>query len=154
MKPRRKRFNKVFLALLVLALFGLGAATLVTALLVRSGLPGNVDFYLHQRRYERIVAMSKGFPLAVGAETQTTLDGLKVDVARNTSGTYTITITTVDWHHAGVYGYVFSDAPLSPHPNSNYPNEQSVDNPGDLPFVNKSILGQNNRWWSVYNNLN
>ena len=76
-----------------------------------------------------------------------------VDIGRGPSGSYTITITTVDWHHAGMYGYVFSDVQLTPHPNVNYPNYQSVDNPGDMPFVDKAIVGQGGRWWAVYNNL-
>jgi hypothetical protein len=59
----------------------------------------------------------------------------------------------VDWNHAGVYGYVFSDVPLIPHPNQNYPDYDCIDNPGDMPFADKSILGQGARWWSVYNNL-
>jgi hypothetical protein len=59
----------------------------------------------------------------------------------------------VDWNHAGVYGYVFSDIPLSPYPNPNYPDLDCVDNPGDMPFADKSIIGQGQQWWSVYNNL-
>jgi hypothetical protein len=126
---------------------------LAFALQISSGQPGNADFYLHQERYLNIVTRAKALQLAAGAQTRTTIDGLLVDVARSPSGTYTVTITTVDWNHAGVYGYVFSDVPLIPHPNQNYPDYDYVDNPGDMPFADKSIIGQGSRWWSVYNNL-
>lgn len=117
------------------------------------GHPGQAEFYLHQDRYQSIVTRVKTLPLAPGAQTSTHLDGLLVNAARATSGTYTVTITTVDSNHAGVYGYVFSDVPLTPHPNENYPDFQSVDNPGDMPFADKRIIGQGGHWWSVYNNL-
>ena len=117
------------------------------------GRPGQADFYLHQRKYEGIVRSVKQMPLAIGAQTSTRIDGLLVNAARSKSGSYAVTITTVDWHHAGVYGYVFSDVPLTPHPNANYPDLPSVDNPGDFPFSDRRILGQGGRWWSVYNDL-
>jgi hypothetical protein len=117
------------------------------------GRPGHSDFYLHQSKYRNIVTRVKELPLAAGAETVTHVDGLLVNAARNASGSYTVTITTVDWHHAGTYGYVFSDVPLTPHPNENYPDSLSVENPGDMPFSDKRIIGQEGHWWSVYNNL-
>jgi cytochrome c1 len=117
------------------------------------GRPGNVDFYLHQGKYRNIVARAKELPLAPGAQTTIRIDGMRVDAARNASGAFTMTITTMDWHHAGAYGYVFSDVPLTSHPNDNYPDRQAVDNPGDMPFVDKPIVSQEGRWWSVYNDL-
>lgn len=153
MKQRRTGWKKSWLLLLVLPVLGLGLAVVLTVSLIYSGLPGNTDFYLHQAKYQSIVAKAKALPLAPGAQTHTTLDGLRVDVGRNPSGSYTVTITTVDWHHAGVYGYVFSDLPVTPQPAENYPDSQSVDNPGDMPFVEKSIIRQGGHWWSVYNNL-
>lgn len=139
----------------VIALLGvtLVIGILAFVLQISSGLPGNADFYLHQDRYLNIVTRAKALQLAAGAQARTPIDGLLVDVACSPSGIYTITITTVDWNHAGVYGYVFSDVPLIPHPNQNYPDYDCVDNPGDMPFADKSILGQSARWWSVYNNL-
>jgi hypothetical protein len=139
-----------FLVVLVLLVSGIGV---YAAWLSRSGLPGNADFYLNRSKYEGVVGKAKSVSLAPGAQTQTHLDGLLVDIERGSTGSYTITITTVDWHHAGMYGYVFSDVQLTPHPNVNYPNYQSVDNPGDMPFVDKAIVGQGGRWWVVYNNL-
>lgn len=91
--------------------------------------------------------------LANGAQTSTRIDGLLVNAARSQTGSYAVTITTVDWHHAGVYGYVFSDVPLTPHPNENYPDLPSVNNPGDMFFADKQIAGQGGHWWSVYNDL-
>jgi hypothetical protein len=117
------------------------------------GRPGHANFYLHQSKYRNIVAKIKELPLAAGAQTSTHVDGLLVNAARSPSGAYTMTITTVDWNHAGVYGYVFSDVPLAPHPNENYPDSLSVDNPGDMPFSDERIIGQGGHWWSVYNNL-
>lgn len=117
------------------------------------GRPGNSDFYLHQSKYKNIVARVKELPLTAGAQTTTRIDGLLVNVVRSASGSYTLTITTVDWNHAGVYGYVFSDVPLAPHPNENYPDHQTVDNPGDMPFADKRILSQEGHWWSVHNDL-
>jgi hypothetical protein len=117
------------------------------------GRPGHADFYLHQSKYRNIVTRVKELPLAAGAQNSTRIDGLLVNAARNASGSYTVTITTVDWNHAGVYGYVFSDVPLTPHRNENYPDSLSVDNPGDMPFSDKRIVGQGGHWWSVYNNL-
>jgi hypothetical protein len=117
------------------------------------GRPGHADFYLHQSKYRNIVTRVKELPLAAGAQTSTRVDGLLVNAARSASGSYTVTITTVDWNHAGVYGYVFSDVPLTPHPNENYPDSLSVDNAGDMPFSDKRIIGQGGHWWSVYNNL-
>jgi hypothetical protein len=117
------------------------------------GRPGNVDFYLHQRKYKNIVARVKELPIAAGAVTTTRIDGLLVNAARSRSGSYTLTITTVDWNHAGVYGYVFSDVPLTSRPNEHYPDRQAVDNPGDMPFADKRIVNQEGHWWSVYNDL-
>jgi hypothetical protein len=117
------------------------------------GRPGQVEFLLHHGKYQDIVSRVKAMPLAPGTQTTTHIDNLLVNVARNAAGAYTVTITTVDWNHAGVYGYVFSDVPLTPHPNENYPDFQSVDNPGDMPFSDKRIIGQGGHWWSVYNNL-
>lgn len=131
-------------AILILLVCGIGV---YASLLIKSGLPGNADFYLNRSKYEGIVAKARSVSLAPGAQTQTRLDGLVVDIARSQSG------STVDWHHAGVYGYVFSEVKLTPHPNVNYPNYQSVDNPGDMPFVDQAIVGQGGRWWAVYNNL-
>jgi hypothetical protein len=144
--------------LLWLALALLGVSVLVYALWplvwqLAFSLPGHSDFYLHQSKYRSIVTRVKALPLAAGAQTSTRIDGLLVNAARSASGSYTVTITTVDWNHAGVYGYVFSDVPLSPHPNQNYPDSLSVDNPGDMPFSDKRIVGQRGHWWSVYNNL-
>jgi hypothetical protein len=117
------------------------------------GGPGHTDFYLHQSKYKNIVARVKGLPLAAGAQTSTHIDGLLVNAARDASGSYTVTITTVDRNHAGVYGYVFSDLPLIPHSNPNYPDFLIVDNPGEMPFSDERIVGQGGHWWSVYNNL-
>src|SRR5258708_10730767 len=103
--------------------------------LIRSGLPGNADFYRQRAKYESIVAKAKAFQLTPGAQTQTTVDGFVVDIGRSQTGSYTVTITTVDMHHAGMYGYVFSDDQLTPHRNGNYPDYEEVDNPGDMPFV-------------------
>jgi hypothetical protein len=150
-KPKRKRWPWLILTVLVVGVLVYTLGPLVWHL--SFGRPGHADFYLHQSKYKDIVTRVKERPLAVGAETSTHIDGLLVNVARNASGSYTLTITTVDWHHAGVYGYVFSDVPLTPHPNQNYPDYQSVDNPGDMPFADKPIIGQGGHWWSVYNNL-
>src|SRR4051812_35220960 len=72
---------------------------------VAVGTPGDADFYLRRGRYEGVVAKAKALPLAPGAQTSASLDGLKVDVGRSPSGSYTVTITTADRHHAGAYGY-------------------------------------------------
>jgi hypothetical protein len=153
MKQTWKRGKKLWWLLLALIVV-MGAGLVVyAAWQLSSGLPGNADFYLNRSKYEGVVTKAKALPLAPGAQTQTSVDGFKVDVARSPKGSYTITITTVDWHHAGTYGYVFSDVPLAPHPNVNYPDYSSVDNPGDMPFSDKRIIGQEGHWWSVYNNL-
>ena len=120
---------------------------------IASGSPGHTDFYWQRARYERIVARARAMPLTPGSQTNTTIEGCRVDIGRNGAGSYTVTITTADRHHAGVYGYVFSDVPLTAHPNANYPDYPEVDNPGDMPFADKRIIGQNGHWWSVYNNL-
>jgi hypothetical protein len=152
--PTRRK--KSWLLWLVFAMLGLGVlAFALWPLVVQNGfgLPGDADFYLHQSKYRNVIVKVRELPLAAGAQTSTRVDGLLVNVARSASGSYTVTITTVDSHHAGVYGYVFSDAPLSPHPNENYPDSLTVDNPGDIPFADKRIIGQGGHWWSVYNNL-
>ena len=140
----------------LLITFALLAACLAayTAWRIALDSPGNADFYLRRGRYEGVVAKAKALPLAPGARASAMVDGLKVDIGRSPSGSYTVTITTADWHHAGAYGYVFSDTPLVPRPDANYPDHQGVENPGDMPFADKSIVGQGGRWWSVYNDLN
>jgi hypothetical protein len=117
------------------------------------GLPGNIDYYLHRGKYQSIIVKVKALSLDHNGKANTRIDGALVNVERNQSGTYTVTITTVDWNHAGVYGYVFSDSSLTSHPNANYPDLPSLDNPGDMPFADKRIVGQEGHWWSVYNNL-
>ena len=147
LKGRTKLFFIILLASLLVFAIGPMFWELWT------GRPGNVDFYLHQRHYRNIVKKVRELPLAAGAKTNARVDGLLVNETRNASGSYTVTITTVDWNHAGVFGYVFSDEPLSPHPNENYPDYLGVDNPGEMPFSDKRIIGQGGHWWSVYNNL-
>lgn len=153
MKRALTRWKNPWLLLLVLPVMGFGLAVGFAVWSINSGLPGNLDFYLHRSKYESTVAKAREQPLAPGAQTHTTVDGLKLDVGRNPSGSYTVTITSVDWHHAGVYGYVFSDLPATPHPNEHYPDFQSIDNPGDMPFLGTRIIGQGGHWSSVYNNL-
>ena len=141
---------------LLLAVLLVGVATPALGLLVWQlsvGRPGQADFYLHRSKYERIVRSVKQMQLPNGTQTSTHIDGLLVNAARSKSGAYTLTITTIDWHHFGTYGYVFSDVPLTPHPNENYPDHSSVDNPGDMPFSDQRIVGQEGHWWSVYNDL-
>lgn len=150
------REKKTWLRRLAIVILGAGIIVYVSWTLlwqIGFGLPGNANFYLHQSKYGNIVAKAKTLPLAAGAQTSTKIDGLLVNVGRSPSGSYTVTITTVDWHHAGVFGYVFSDLPLAPHPNENYPDSMSVDNPGEMPFSDKRIIGQGGQWWTVYNNL-
>ena len=152
----RIRRKRTWWPWLLLAILGMSVLVYALGPLVWQlsfGRPGHADFYLHQSKYRNIVTRVKELPLAAGAETSTRIDGLLVNAARNASGSYTVTITTVDWNHAGVYGYVFSDVPLTPHPNPNYPDSLSVDNPGDMPFSDKRIIGQGGYWWTVYNNL-
>ena len=157
MKPIKwTRRKKTLWSWLVFAIVLVGLVTFALGPLVRQlsfGRPGDADFYLHQSKYKSIVTRVKQMPLAAGAQTSTRIDGLLVNAARNASGSYTLTITTVDWNHAGVYGYVVSDVPLNAHPNQNYPDRPEVDNPGDMPFVVKQISGQGGHWWSVYNDL-
>ena len=146
--------NRIWLPLLALPLLVFGVVAVYSVWLINSGSPGNVDFYWRRTRYESIAAKARAVALTPGTQTQTTVDGFKVDIQRLETGSYTLTITTLDLHHAGTYGYVFSDLPLTAHPNVHYPNFQEVDNPGDMPFADKRIIGQNGNWWSVYNNLN
>jgi hypothetical protein len=149
-QPRERRRWTRHLLFAALPLSGLAA---YAAWQLWLGLPGNADFYLHRAKYEGVVAKARALPLAPGAQTGAVFDGLKVDVGRSTSGLYIVTITTADWHHAGAYGYVFSDVPPTPRPDPHYPDRLGVDNPGDMPFVDKDIVGQGGRWWAVYNDL-
>jgi len=153
MQTRRKKTRWPWLVFAILAVTVLVYALGPLLWQHSFGRPGHANFYLHQSKYRNIVTRVKELPLAAGAETSTRVDGLLVNIARSASGSYTMTITTVDWHHAGVYGYVFSDVPLTAHPNENYPEFLSVDNPGDMPFSDKRIIGQGGHWWSVYNDL-
>jgi hypothetical protein len=148
----RKKIRWPWLVFAILGLSVLMYAFGAIAWQFAFGRPG-ADFYLHQSKYKNIVARVKELPLAAGAETTTRIDGLLVNAARSASGSYTLTITTVDSNHAGVYGYVFSDVSLTAHPNENYPDHQAVDNPGDMPFADKRIVSQGGHWWSVYNDL-
>ena len=144
MKPNivrtRKKPRRLWLVFSILGLSVLAYAFGPLVWQLSFGLPGHADFYLHQNKYRNIVTEVKEVSLAAGAETSTRIDGLLVNAVRSPSGSYTVTITTVDWHHAGVYGYVFSDVPLTPHPNPNYPDSLSVDNPGDMPFADKLVV--------------
>jgi len=152
LKKRRKfSWRRLMLALPAAALLLWVAWTLLWQ--IGFGLPGYADFYLHQGKYRSIIAKVKAQPPAPGASVHEWVDGYSVDIARSPSGSYAATITTVDWDHAGVYGYVFSDTPLTIHPNDNYSAPPSVDNPGGMPFVDKEIVGQGGHWWSVYNDL-
>ena len=150
-RKKKRWWRWLVFAILLVGLVGFALGPFVWQ--VSLGRPGNTDFYLHESKYRNIVNSAKGLRLAVGAQTSSRIDGLLVNVARDASGSYTMTITTVDWNHAGVYGYVFSDVGLTAHPNENYPDHPSVDNPGDMPFADKRIMGQGGHWWSVYNDL-
>lgn len=148
--PRKPRFSwrRLMLALPLVALLLWLAWTLLWQ--IGFGLPGYADFYLHQSKYRNIIAKVKAQTLAPGASTQEWVDGYLVDVARSPPGSYAVTITTADRGHAGVYGYTFSDTPLTAHPDENAPTYPVVDNPGSLHFVDGAILGQGGHWWSVY----
>jgi hypothetical protein len=153
MQARRKKTRWLWLVFTILGVGVLAYALLALVWQLSFGLPGHADFYLHQSKYTNIVTRVRELPLAAGAQTTTRVDGFLVNAARSASGAYTMTITTVDWNHAGVYGYVFSDVPLTPHASENYPDHLSVNSPGDMPFSDKRIIGQGGHWWSVYNNL-
>ncbi len=153
MRIRRKKTWWPWLAFAILSVSVLVYALGPLIWQLSLGRPGHAEFYLHQSKYKNIISRVKELPLAPGAQTSARIDGLLVNVARSASGSYTVTITTVDSNHAGVYGYVFSDVPLTPHPNQNYPDYLTVDNPGEMPFSDKRIIGQGGHWWSVYNNL-
>ncbi len=112
------------------------------------GMPGYADFYLHRAKYENIVRTVKTLPLASGATTQLTISGIPVSAARLTNGQYQISLMTLDWDHAGSYGYLFADAPPKRVTDDDY---REINAPGDLPFVDRQI---NRHWWSVYTNLN
>jgi len=118
-----------------------------------SGMPSDIDFYTHQSRYRNIVAQVKAMPTTSEAYINTWIDDFAVRAKRTPSGAYIIEITTLDMGHAGVYGYVYSDMPLTAHPDSNYEDEPSIDSPGHLTFANEKVKGQDGHWWSVYNNL-
>src|SRR5580765_662488 len=120
MRTSWKKRRWPWLVGLVLAVLLVGIAMYVLGPLVWQlsvGRPGQADFYLHRTKYESIVRSVKQMPLAAGAQVSTRIDGLLVNAARSKAGSYVVTITTVDWHHAGMYGYVFSDDPLAAHPN-------------------------------------
>lgn len=150
-RPRKLSWRRLALVLPAVGLLLWVAWTLLWQ--VGFGLPGYADFYLHQSKYRNIIARIKAQSLKPGANIHEWVNGYSVEAERSPSGSYAITITTVDWHHAGVYGYVFSDMPLTIHPNDNYPDYPCIDNPGDMPFVDKGIVGQGGHWWSVYNSL-
>ena len=153
MRPTRTQRRKPRRLLLTSAtLVGAGLAV-YAAWRVASGTPGNADFYLNRGKYEGIVAQSKAMRLAPGGQTRASVDGLAVDIALSAKGSYTVTITTLERGHMGTYGYVFSDEPLTPRPDANYPGYSGVENPGDMPFSDGPIAGQGGHWWSVYNNL-
>lgn len=145
--------KKIWWLLVVFVLSSVFCVGVYAAWQIGSGSPGNADFYRNRGKYESVVAKAKSLSLVPGAQTHTKVDGLVVDIGRSQSGSYTVTITTVDLHHAGIYGYVFSDVQLTSHPNLNYPDYQTVDNPGDMPFAERAIIGQGGHWWAVYNNL-
>jgi len=118
------------------------------------GLPGPAEFFLHQARYEQIVAavkklgtkQSTGGAVANGYDRD--INGFHVSWSRDVGGNYKITIMTVDWDHGGSWGYVFADVPLAQAADGEY---RDYDVPGGLPLVDKRI---NKHWWSVYTNLN
>ena len=133
----------------------IGCVLLFFALVIFWAKPGQIDFYLHKGRYERIVDMAKQSKLEPCGEQnlQKCVDGYQVHVSNSDASAYTVTIVSVDMHHAGSYGYIYQDKPQAPRPDPNYPDKLGVDNPGNLLFYGKDILWQEGRWRTAYNNL-
>lgn len=111
------------------------------------GLPGIAEFMLHRSRYEGIVAKVKQQNNSPGTDGGAIIDGLHVGWRRTQSGKYQIEIMTVDWDHAGSWGYVYSE--FTPQLITSRDDEYDV--PGGLPFINGKIV---NHWWRAYTDLN
>ena len=136
----RKRWRRVVLGIAL----GLGLCYLGFHLYLQLGLgmPGRIEFAVHHRRYERIVDEVKKRGTAPGGEK---IDGLMTSWNRGADGRLVISIMTLDWHHAGSYGYVYSEASTAP-----ALGQEDDDLPGRLIFLDRKMR---DRWWSAYNNL-
>jgi hypothetical protein len=116
--------------------------------------PGTVDFHLHRAKYERIIATAKGMGVAPGTNNHFWItpelepvpptqiikhnDMLgMVDVFRDDSGSYRVSIVTSDEGFSGTFGYLFSDGPLF------FPDGST-----GLTSVQRQIAAH---WWTGYN---
>jgi hypothetical protein len=131
-------------------------------------LPGSiVYFWIHQRHFEHVARFiaSQSLPpdevaLFTDGDPVPTRGGPKWDLTgqisamRTGDGNLAVMILTRDLHHAGMFGYLFSErAPSQKElgPDSWSGSHESFGIPGDREwFVSKRLSSQ---WWSVYNDL-
>jgi hypothetical protein len=109
---------------------------------LKIGLPGWLNYHVHQDRYDAIVAKVKSASPKDGATLN--VDQYAVEVELDPEGRYTITIITQDWNHAGTYGYIYDESGRQArHDSAN-------------PYAIEEFMDQriNRLWWTYYNGLN
>lgn len=114
--------------------------------------PGDVDFYLRQSKYRKIVTTAKSLPLPRGTSIAKEIDDAMVVTELSQSGSYTVTIITADDGDGGCQGYLYSDTPRIPRPNANDKSSRILDNASGLTTADTKIAGQGGQWWSVHSN--
>lgn len=127
-------------------------AGLMIAWMLAWRMPGRLDFLLHHRRFEAIVAKIKSGDIQQPVDEDRVLmvDGISAYVRRSSGPSgplYTITLVTVDWGHAGIAGYLYSDQPPARIADDPYAD---IDAPGNLWILDETI---GDHWWSIVNNL-
>ncbi|PTX92166.1 hypothetical protein DB346_24810 [Verrucomicrobia bacterium LW23] len=84
-----------------------------------------------------------------------TEEGNALLARRSQEGKLTIAIITRDYHHAGVFGFAWSEAGFSPTMDVAYsdPNRLILDVPSSICYTRKG-LQIDAHWWEVFNDLN
>ena len=97
-----------------------------------------VELQLHRDHFEAVVQQARTLHLRPGQQTQMPHGW----AACTPGGGLQVGIITADHGHAGITGFLYSEAPV--HENT------QLDVPSDLFIVGSPLVA---RWWIAYNNL-
>ena len=148
----------------------LGAAIVLLLLLSSwASMPGRTDFMLHEGRYQAIIQAVEAQGIRMGeqrefflrdpsspASLQAVDPNETVDrgtgtgtvwIRRTGKSAYIVSILVADLGHAGLYGYLYSDVPLSVISDD---SDATINAPGPMQQVQMQL---NERWWVIYNDL-
>jgi hypothetical protein len=134
-----------------------------------ASMPGRTDFLLHESRYQAIFQAAAAQGIRMGEQREFFLNDPSspeslqavdpnetadcgtgtgtVWIRRTGKNAYIVSILVADLGHAGLYGYLYSDVPLSVISDD---SDATINAPGPMRQVQMQL---NEHWWVIYNDL-